>query len=154
MAPSLRAYAGIGSRETPTEILTLMTELAQKLESLGWILRSGGAAGADSAFERGILDPNNKEIYLPSDWFNGRKANSLWYIDASRLKAFPKALKSVDQFHPAPQRLSDYARKLMARNCCQILGKDLQTPSSGVIAWTEGGRMKGGTSQALRIALF
>ncbi len=49
-------YAGIGSRDTPASILDLMTRIARRLsarEPWGYTLLSGGAAGADSAFERG-----------------------------------------------------------------------------------------------------
>lgn len=55
-------YTGIGSRETPPEIQEIMTNYARKLDKLGFILRSGGAMGADTAFEKGST---NKEIYLP-----------------------------------------------------------------------------------------
>jgi predicted Rossmann fold nucleotide-binding protein DprA/Smf involved in DNA uptake len=47
-------YAGIGARSTPPQILSVMTRLASKLEGMGYTLRSGGAAGADTAFERGV----------------------------------------------------------------------------------------------------
>ena len=46
-------YAGVGSRETPLHICELMTQIAKKLSSLGWVCRSGGAEGADLAFMRG-----------------------------------------------------------------------------------------------------
>ena len=45
------------------------------------------------------------------------------------------------------------ARKFHARNCYQVLGKDLQSPSNFVLCWTPGGAVTGGTGQALRIAI-
>lgn len=36
------AYAGIGSRETPTDELQRMREIAAMLGDEGWCLRSGG----------------------------------------------------------------------------------------------------------------
>ena len=48
-----RFYAGIGARATPPEILNLMTRAAFALTKRGYVLRSGHAIGADSAFERG-----------------------------------------------------------------------------------------------------
>jgi len=48
-----RFYAGIGARATPPEILSLMTRAAFALTKRGYVLRSGHAIGADSAFERG-----------------------------------------------------------------------------------------------------
>jgi predicted Rossmann fold nucleotide-binding protein DprA/Smf involved in DNA uptake len=46
-------YAGIGSRSTPPETLPLIESIAARLAEKGWVLRSGGADGADSAFEKG-----------------------------------------------------------------------------------------------------
>jgi predicted Rossmann fold nucleotide-binding protein DprA/Smf involved in DNA uptake len=46
-------YTGVGSRECPTYILDLMTQYATVLNNKGYILRSGGALGADSAFQSG-----------------------------------------------------------------------------------------------------
>ncbi len=34
----------------------------------------------------------------------------------------------------------------------QVLGSDLETPVSFVVCWTIGGKISGGTGQALRIA--
>lgn len=42
--------------------------------------------------------------------------------------------------------------KLHARNCYQVLGADLRTPTQFVICWTPRGSGEGGTGQALRIA--
>lgn len=44
-------YAGIGSRETPMEVLELMTKASAWLGARGYTLQSGGAIGADMAFE-------------------------------------------------------------------------------------------------------
>lgn len=72
----MKIYTGIGSRETPYEILQLMKELA-RLMSECFILRSGGADGADSAFESGCS--GLKEIYLPWKNFNNN-TSSLYRI--------------------------------------------------------------------------
>lgn len=68
----MEAYAGIGSRDTPEDILRLMAVVAAKREDDGFILRSGGADGADTAFESGVVSSDMKEIYLPWKGFNGR----------------------------------------------------------------------------------
>ena len=65
-------YTGIGSRKTPKTILKLFTEVAIYLSKQGYILRSGGAKGADQAFERGAA---KKEIYLPWRNFENNKSN-------------------------------------------------------------------------------
>ena len=134
-------YAGIGSRETPADILTLMTSIAREAAADGYILRSGAAQGADSAFEAGAGDA--KEIWLPWRGFNNHP---------SRLLPSAEAFILAEKFHPAWERCSPAARKLHARNCHQVLGADLATPVEFVICWTKDGRASGGTGQAIRIA--
>ncbi|ADC73196.1 conserved hypothetical protein (plasmid) [Thioalkalivibrio sp. K90mix] len=130
-----RYYAGIGSRATPTEVLSVMREAAQALAGRGYILRSGGAVGADSAFEGGAdLDGGRKEI------FYAESSIPTWAFD------------SVERYHPAPNRLTARARRLMARNAMQVLGMGGGEPVAFVLCWTPGGTGKGGTGQALRIA--
>lgn len=141
----MKSYAGIGSRETPKEICDLMTQIATILQDK-CSLRSGGADGADLAFEKGITN-GNKEIYLPWYKFNNNNS-SLYHIS-------PKAMEIANNFHPAWDRLSDGAKKLMGRNTYQILGYNLHVeldPSSFVICWTKDGKASGGTGQAIRIA--
>lgn len=65
-------YAGIGSRKTPPAELARMEAVGAILQRQGWTLRSGGADGADSAFERGADRASredgtaaHKEIYIP-----------------------------------------------------------------------------------------
>ena len=145
-------YAGIGSRSTPPQILNLMTQLASKLENLGYTLRSGGAAGADTAFERGVSNPANRQIYLPGPNFNLKTAGQLGFIDSTKLPNWQQAIATVNQFHPAPEKLSEYARNLMARNAMQVLGQTMNQPAKMVVAWTPGGQVTGGTGQALRMA--
>jgi hypothetical protein len=145
-------YAGIGARSTPPQMLNLMTRLASKLEGMGYILRSGGAAGADTAFETGVNNPLNKQIYLPGRSFNSRLAGQPGLIDATRLPHWQQAIATVNQFHPAPGKLSEFARNLMARNAMQVLGQNMNQPAKMIVAWTPGGQITGGTGQALRLA--
>ena len=46
-------YAGIGSRTLPYSVVRNMTQMGIKFAEKGWTLRSGGALGADRAFEDG-----------------------------------------------------------------------------------------------------
>lgn len=124
-------YAGIGSRETPWGVCVQMEHIATQLKNMGYTLRSGGAQGADSAFERGA--GGKKEIFRASD-------------------ATPASLELASKYHPAWHRCSDYAKKLHARNGFQILGRDLFSPSRFVVCWTKDGGPTGGTGQAIRLA--
>ena len=99
MADPGRIYAGIGARATPPEVLRLMTQLAGRMEQDGWRLRSGGARGADAAFETGVQNPSMRAIYLPGRSFNGRRAGPGGYVDATSLPGWKDALQSVADYH-------------------------------------------------------
>lgn len=138
-------YAGIGSRETPIEILKLFTQLGKFLANKNYILRSGHAEGADSAFEHGCDTVNGqKEIYLPWNGFEG--SNSQLVVSDK------KAFEIAEKFHPYWNNLKQGGQKLQARNSHQVLGNDLNTPSNFIICWTKNGKGSGGTGQAIRIA--
>jgi hypothetical protein len=150
-------YAGIGSRQTPLAVQSIMKRLAAKLEADGWVLRSGGASGADGVFEEGVQEPANKQIYLPWDGFNDRHVGGCYRLAPAWAEA------TVDRFHPHPGALRPATRKLMARNACQVLGPDspllddvIREPSSSfVVCWASlyaDGTPMGGTGQAIRIA--
>jgi len=139
----MKYYAGIGSRKTPADIQQQMTLIARRLDSMGYCLRSGGANGADTAFELGAT---NKQIFLPWDGFNGRYADGRNYI----VPPYNKSL--VELFHPKPFSLSPAGQKLMNRNSYQVLGPTLEDPVDFVLCYTKDGKISGGTGQALRIA--
>lgn len=134
-------YAGIGSRETPTELKDTIKTIVEYLDKKGYILRSGGAPGADSFFEE---HTENKEIFLPWRGFNGNTS--------TLFNPTPESLNLAQKYHPNWGRLSFGAKKLMARNCHQVLGLDLKTPVKFIVCWTKDGKATGGTGQALRMA--
>lgn len=146
-------YAGIGSRETPPEILELMRKLADRLGQLEFLLRSGGAKGADTAFEQGVLGKHYAEIYYADSW----ATLSFWQKEM-RLYDEPELQAGMElfrEYHPAPHRCSEYAAKLHCRNAFILLGVDLPDfpdPVDFVVCWTKDGNATGGTGQALRIA--
>lgn len=137
-----KAYAGIGSRKTPEKILELMTLAAGQFSEEDLILRSGGADGADTAFEIGAYGA--KEIYLPWQGFNNR------YSPYNRPSE--AAFDLAKQYHPAWENLSQAGQKLMARNCHQVLGQNLDDPVAFILCWTPKGSGSGGTGQAIRLA--
>ncbi len=134
-------YTGIGSRETPTELKNDIKTIVEHLNKKGYTLRSGGAPGADSFFEE---HAEKKEIYLPWRGFNGN--TSLLFNPT------PEAFEMAQKYHPNWGRLSYGAKKLMARNCHQVLGLDLKSPTDFIVCWTKDGKATGGTGQALRMA--
>jgi hypothetical protein len=141
----MKIYTGIGSRETPQSVLMTMKHLGQKAAMLGNMLRSGGANGADLAFERGCdMAEGQKEIYLPWKGFNN---------STSQLYTIPdEAFDIASRIHPAWEKCSQGAKKLHARNILQVLGQDLKTPTGLVICWTKDGKDIGGTRTAIVLA--
>jgi hypothetical protein len=138
-------YAGIGSRDTPEEVLELMRLLGAHLAKKRVILRSGGAKGADQAFEEGCdIHSGPKEIYLPWKGFEG-STSPLFNIPS-------EAFTIAEKFHPYWGNLSQGAQKLQARNSLQVLGENLSSPVDFLLCYTKGGKGGGGTGQALRIA--
>lgn len=140
-------YAGIGSRRTPSDILEAMTIIASNLFLEDFTLRSGGAKGADQAFELGAGE--KKEIFYAN--VNKRLKEANW----------EDAFKLVYKYHPNYKRLSEYGGWLMARNSFQILGAQLSDPVDFVICWSPSSTrnsikalvdVAGGTGQAIRIA--
>jgi hypothetical protein len=154
-----KIYTGIGSRQAPQEILSMISFFSLNLIQKGYTLRSGGAPGADQEFEWAAASsglPKNQieelvEIYLP--WKSFEEKNRSW-ITPQRLEAQPEAYITAANFHPRWRYLKHGAKMLHARNVHQIYGYDVTKPilSDFVICWTENGEMKGGTAQALRIA--
>jgi hypothetical protein len=122
LTPSM-AYAGIGSRQTPVEVQDVMTEIAAYLKDK-FVLRSGKAAGADIAFEKGAGP--QKEIF-PGNKPTGEKE----LLIAREIHANPEAMDSIKD--DAKRAL---VWNIMARNTNQIFGKDLDTPVDFVICWT------------------
>lgn len=154
---TLQYYTGVGSRETPENILAQMTRIGETLARKGMVLRSGGADGADSAFEAGcdLVSPTLKQIYLPWRNFNGRNETQPGIEVALSKQTWDQAELIAKEIHPVWERLSQGAQKLHIRNVFQVLGGELDKPSSFVIYWAltgKNGEPKGGTRTAVMLA--
>jgi hypothetical protein len=146
-------YTGIGSRETPGEILQAMESFAADAGRGGLVLRSGGAIGADSAFEAGAKRGEGAmQIFLPWPYFGGS--------DSPFRRPTFEAMQIAGDVHPAWDRLSRAVKLLHGRNAHQVLGPGLDEPSDFVACWTPDGalnesscgRSTGGTATAIRVA--
>ncbi len=136
----MKKYAGIGSRKVPDDIGELMTKISEKLSEKGYMLRSGGAKGSDTYFEKGVKlsiiegkPTYNKEIFTAYD-------------------CTKKSILMASNYHPAFHNCKEYAKKLHGRNAMIILGKELNDPVDFVVCWTENGKDKGGTGLGIRLA--
>lgn len=143
----LTRIAGIGSRQTPPEILAEMKKIGQWARQNKIVVNSGHADGADWAFEQGAQEYCT--AFVPWRGFNihlRSKASIVVYNPTE------EAMKSVFFYHPYPRSLSKTVQLIMARNWAQVMGQDDKTPVNAVICWTRDGKEEGGTSQAMRIA--
>lgn len=143
-------YAGIGSRETPPDTLETMERIGTALAIRGFVLRSGGADGADRSFETGcdaVRGP--KEIFLPWEGFNGRYVSVGTYVPrfTHRLIQIANTIENTDRY-------SQGVQKLKWRNVCQVLGRtpEESPQSSFVICYHNVTKLKGGTRFAMALA--
>ncbi len=129
-------YAGIGSRETPGPVQSYMTTTAGRLSKIGYILRSGGAKGADKAFEEGA---NGVAVILRPE------------------HATVEAIGEAARAHPAWGARRSYTQKLHGRNVMIVLGEDKLDDKDKwvkfVICWTPPDIPRGGTKLGMRVAL-
>lgn len=146
-------YTGIGSRKSPDYIVAQMREFAYHAAGAGWVLRSGAADGADTAFEDGCDDgQGKKEIFIPWKGFN--------HSGSTLYPASDDAYNIASGIHPNWRVLKEPVRKLAARNMHQIMGKDMRSPTKCVVCWTPDGceshnqysRKTGGTGSAISLA--
>lgn len=148
-------FAGVGARKTPPPVLDLMRGVGARLSEAGAHLRSGGAAGADTAFFEGARDAGEgaAEIFLPKprrDVPDGILASSPVFDRMARNFHPKPAAITPDPGNPNDRRA--HLMRLMSRNGNQVFGRDFTNPSCGLVCWTPGGRGEGGTGQAIRLA--
>lgn len=154
--PKMLYYAGIGSRETPDDVIAQMQRIGSQLADV-WTVRSGFADGADKAFCFGAEEAGGAmENYLPWPRFNGAPSTheDSRFIQPSDIgeAIWQQANVIAEKFHPNWGACSQAARNMHTRNVFQVLGRDLTTHSHMVVCWTPRGSGSGGTGQAIRIA--
>ena len=166
--PDSFAYAGGGSRQTPSEVLEAMADIAQTLGDAGTALSTGGAHGADKAFETGALRTDAPiTVHTPWPGYNGYRPGRDPETDIDVVHPKPAStiqghayIDLAREHHPYWSRCSRGARALFLRNVSILAGAlddDGETlPVRAVIAYTPNGlptgREAGGTGHTLRTA--
>ncbi|MDP2565788.1 hypothetical protein [Pseudoalteromonas marina] len=156
-------YTGVGSRKAPIHILYLFSVLAQIFESKGLSLRSGGALGADSSFSDALLNPiKNSQIFVTNNMKKPNYYNPKEYYGTSFDGHYRKAMRLIMdlKLHKKWERCTNSAMELHNRNIFQVLGLDLNSPSSFLLCWTLRGerayaettQLTGGTATAINTA--
>ena len=137
-------YAGIGSRETPPDIIKIMENIGALMAIDGHICHTGAALGADQAFANGANMVNGQiELFIPWDTYEAKWIATLHNkaVTVFDSKKHIAAGNSVHKYHPGAARLTQGAFKLHARNYLIIEGCSL------IICWTPEGKISGGTGQ-------
>lgn len=162
-------YTGVGSRETPEEVLDLIRSLGKKFCDRGWRGRSGCAPGADTAWWEGAkMSARYEEVgfdnYLPNEWMFKKPQYGAIVPDPEKhifnVKTFPpdiyeKAKQLAFEARGSFEGLKTGGIELHIRNAFQVLGHNLDTASRAVVLWAEPrGRnaVHGGTNTAYQIA--
>jgi len=180
--PTHKPYTGIGSRDTPEEMLLLQWHMGRVLCDQGWHGFSGLALGSDTKFYQGALASERFTVdsftnIIPYSGFKSTKECTVrHYHDPSKnIFAFDR-LPEQDQMKAywlgigargGTFMLKDLWKlkkrewpagvALHSRNAMQLLDLDLMTRSRFVHCWAtpigNKGRVKGGTGTAVALAL-
>ena len=166
--PGSFAYAGVGSRRTPPDVLRAMSDIAQSLGEAGVALSTGGADGADRAFETGALRTDAPiTVHTPWPGYNGYRPGrdpetdiDVVHPSSTETLQGHRYADLAQEHHPYWNRCSRGARALFLRNVSILAGAldddGENLPVRAVIAWTPNGlpvgREAGGTGHTLRTA--
>ena len=166
--PDAFAYAGVGSRRTPPDIQQAMADIAQRLGDAGIALSTGGADGADQAFETGALRTDAPiTVHTPWPGYNGYRPGRDTGTDIDVVHPKPTDRLGGQSFadlarrhHPYWNRCRRGARALFVRNVSILAGAlddgGNRLPVRAVLAYTPSGlphgREAGGTGHTLLTA--
>jgi hypothetical protein len=135
----------IGSRETPSEILSQLTVISEFFAKNKWTLRTGGAVGADDAGLMGFkkVKDSTVELYLPWQGYNEHYNGILWSQEN---------WNEASKHHPVWDELSLNSKIFHSRNIAIALGVTNQVFTDVVICWTLEGEEKGGSAMVIKLA--
>lgn len=145
---------GIGSRKINKAAFSELSQIARRMALSGWTLRSGGAVGADSAWEYGWRGFDTKEIYK----VNGTSCDIAKKSGCDVIQSYGDIWLDAEDIarniHPGWDYLDGDSQALHTRNVFQILGIDLNTKSDVVAAYAPplGASVRGGTATAYNLA--
>ena len=142
-----KVYTGIGSRDITVTEESYISYLSDELCAKGWTVVSGNANGVDIAFQRHV--PHIAVLPWPKFNYKAFTPDKVWVLSEDDTEA----LDSVKTYYPTPERLSQGAYKLMARNYRQVVGR---TQNTKFVLYCSDhnskGQIKGGTAQAVKLA--
>lgn len=161
-------FAGVGSRETPTDVLEVIRRVSHCLYDAGWFCMSGDADGADTAFHTGAMRSSRYPLtgfaaFLPWNGVEKKSTNMRRYenpelglYDAAMFDNWESANAIASEARGGFHGLGRGGISLHTRNAYQVLSPTLRDPVQRVLFWAKpiyGGKVEGGTNTALQIAL-
>jgi len=126
-----KPYAVTGNPNPPDEILRKIERIVPKLESLEYLLRTGGMTGIEESAERSA---KKLELLLP--WKGFADKDSKFTFTNERAIAIAK------KFSPAYDNLKQAAQTFLAKNVRLVMGQQVNSPALFLIVWTEDGAEK------------
>lgn len=150
----------VGSRVVPDRMATLAFKIGMQLED---DMFSGGAFGMDDTWEQSYIRAGRKDkinIIIPEYNFEGRVTDNVNYFCIQDREMYPQELideadEMIKSLHAFYDKLYGFAYWAHIRNCFQVLGHDLQSPSSECFLYApvNGIHVKGGTNTAFRLCM-
>lgn len=141
------SYTGVGSRETPPDVLILMRRIGYVMAMKGISLRTGEADGADHAFYKGVIDANDihgvkfkNEVFVasaPKEYHYVNDVVDIFRSDLMPSFAIQEFRETAIMIRGSWDDLSLFGAKCHIRNVAQVLGGDGKSPSRGLICWAK-----------------
>lgn len=148
----------VGSRKAPDYALDAALQIGIKLAKSGEPMYSGGAPGMDDRWERSYIEAgcgHLLNIILPQKGFNGRKPDGINYtaIETYDRVLLEYADELIQEVHEYYHKLDGFSYWAHIRNCFQVLGHDLKSPSTECFLYApvKGSGVTGGTSTAYNL---
>lgn len=146
-------YAGVGQRKNlPDGVFDAMKDVSKRLRNMGWVLRSGGAEGSDTAFQIGA--GKDSIVYTSTKQEKEKLKHAYGFVmglDEMTDAQVSEARASVMRLHPKHGKgLDEYATGKMARNYWQVVGTDGTMDSAFVACYAD--QNSRGTWQTIRLA--
>lgn len=141
-----KTYCATGNMEIGMKVKNILVEIGRVLALNGYTLRSGGAPGAESAFEEGCDSVGGKkEIYLPFEGYNNKTTGVVTDMTNEE-----EAIKIAQRYYLLWFKLSNKVKQMLTRYSWAVLGRNLDDPVDFVIAYIrEDGKT---TEQVVRVA--
>lgn len=148
----------VGSRKAPDYALDYARIIGIQLAQSGEEMFSGGALGMDDAWEKAYIEAGRSDlmnIILPKHRFGNKVDDGYNYLEITRYDEMllGYADELIQEVHEYYHKLDGFSYWAHIRNCFQVLGHDLKTPSTECFLYApvKGSGVTGGTSTAYNL---